>query len=303
MEQTYINPDAVKDNSLSINKIDNVALDLADKVNALSDEGKNTFLNKIGLGKIGVISQKQNWASDYSGYTMSNLVYGIIPQANLDLFLSAGAEFNDTDAAITKTAPWGEQVQHLPGYFYLNGLGDISYMEMMAIWRFQKYGITEYNQIYSNARTNFRISLAYTGWGITYSIHSSFFGSNIEVAELRSRVETLPIDVKSMSMTFYNSKVVRIIGGLNVNEVTSFIATFELCRYLKYVRMINLKASISFKDSTLLENTSILYMIQNSAATSAITITLHADAYTRAMADADILAALEQHTNISLASA
>ena len=44
-------------------------------------------------------------------------------------------------------------------------------------------------------------------------------------------------------------------------------------------------------------------MINKEAATSPITITLHADAYARAMANADIVAALEAHPNVSLASA
>lgn len=48
---------------------------------------------------------------------------------------------------------------------------------------------------------------------------------------------------------------------------------------------------------------SLFYMIDNKAATSPITITLHADVYNRCMANADILAALQVHTNISLASA
>lgn len=43
-------------------------------------------------------------------------------------------------------------------------------------------------------------------------------------------------------------------------------------------------------------------MINNARATSPITITLHANVYNRCMANADILAALEAHTNISLAS-
>ena len=47
---------------------------------------------------------------------------------------------------------------------------------------------------------------------------------------------------------------------------------------------------------------SVLYMINNEAATSPITITLHADVYNRCMANEDILAALEAHNNISLAS-
>ena len=44
-------------------------------------------------------------------------------------------------------------------------------------------------------------------------------------------------------------------------------------------------------------------MINNEKATSDIAITLHANVYNRCMANADILAALQTHTHISLASA
>jgi hypothetical protein len=44
-------------------------------------------------------------------------------------------------------------------------------------------------------------------------------------------------------------------------------------------------------------------MIENEAATSAITITLHANAYARLSTDLDIVAALENHPLVSLASA
>ena len=64
-----------------------------------------------------------------------------------------------------------------------------------------------------------------------------------------------------------------------------------------------MKGNLSFKDSPLLSNESILFLINHEAATSAITITLHPDVYARVMANADILAALETHTNVSLASA
>ena len=36
------------------------------------------------------------------------------------LFIAAGALYNDTDAPITRTSPWKESVQHLPGHYYLN---------------------------------------------------------------------------------------------------------------------------------------------------------------------------------------
>ena len=90
---------------------------------------------------------------------------------------------------------------------------------------------------------------------------------------------------------------------MNLTDCTDTTTMFLGCKALKTVKLYGIKSNIDISDSPALTIKSILYMIQNEAATSAITITLHADAYTRAMADADIIAALEQHTNISLASA
>ena len=39
------------------------------------------------------------------------------------LYIAAGAEYNDSGADKTKTAPWGETVTHKAGHYYLNGLG------------------------------------------------------------------------------------------------------------------------------------------------------------------------------------
>ena len=71
---------------------------------------------------------------------------------------------------------------------------------------------------------------------------------------------------------------------------------------LEFFKLKNMAKSQYIKSPYFREDC-ILYMIQNESATSAITITLHADAYARAMANADILAALQAHPNVSLASA
>ena len=71
---------------------------------------------------------------------------------------------------------------------------------------------------------------------------------------------------------------------------------------LEFFKLKNMALS-QYINSPYFREDCILYMIQNEAATSAITITLHADAYARAMANADIVAALEAHPNVSLASA
>lgn len=62
-------------------------------------------------------------------------------------------------------------------------------------------------------------------------------------------------------------------------------------------------ANVSFKNSPIIYKDSVLYVIEHEAATSAITITLHANAYARLSTDPDIVAALENHPLVSLASA
>ena len=99
------------------------------------------------------------------------------------------------------------------------------------------------------------------------------------------------------------SKLKRIIGVINVRGgYQDYWNSFKGCSLLEDLS-IKVKTSISFADSPNLSNESILYMIQNSTPTDNMTITLHADAYERAMANADIVAALEANPNVSLASA
>ena len=101
-----------------------------------------------------------------------------------------------------------------------------------------------------------------------------------------------------------------IVPILKIGSITASynIATaFKACRELVLCKLYNLKISVSFSDSPLLSKESILYTIQQAAPTSAITITLHADAYARLNPDleenADIKSALEAQPLVTLASA
>ena len=78
--------------------------------------------------------------------------------------------------------------------------------------------------------------------------------------------------------------------------------TFSTCTNLEEVRIKNLKVKLEFKQSSKLSVESILYMIKNSVTTTAITITLHATAYARAIVDADIITALTENPLITLVS-
>jgi hypothetical protein len=78
---------------------------------------------------------------------------------------------------------------------------------------------------------------------------------------------------------------------------------FYNSKLLQFVNIYKLKYNLSLATNSRINKESILYMIQNATPSSAITITLHPDAYARLVDDADIVAALEAQPLITLVSA
>lgn len=101
---------------------------------------------------------------------------------------------------------------------------------------------------------------------------------------------------------FDNCRALTKVPELNVLKANQ-MPSFNDCFSLTHVQVKNIKMSISFSDSPLLLKESLLYIINNEVATSAITIGLASYAYGRLAEDADVVAALTNHPNISLASA
>ena len=120
----------------------------------------------------------------------------------------------------------------------------------------------------------------------------------------------------------YSLSSVRIgKANSNYNELSSI---FSNCRALKYIEMNfegsdpagfglsasnvltdvfakNVNFALNLNTATLLSKDSLLYLINNEAATSAITIKLASYAYDKWATDPDVVAALANHPNISLA--
>lgn len=94
-----------------------------------------------------------------------------------------------------------------------------------------------------------------------------------------------------------------VIPVLDLGKATNTSSIAYNCYSLRDIKIKNLPISIAFPQSSYLSKESVLYMINNEAATSPITITLHATAYARLANDPDIVAALSNHPNVSLASA
>lgn len=265
-----------------------------DNIGSLSADEKNAFLVSLGLGKIGVISQKQNWKSDYSSYTVSDVVKGIIPQYIIDHWISLSSEVKYYNGTVYFR--FNEET----GYFECNDLVDITLNDAINIIQ---YGQTETFRKNPNEVKKVRVVFC-ANLGSQYT-KKSYIGAGLYTERVYCQgVLSLPRCFAANLDGYDLVKCPRLRDVLYINlEDNSRTFYFREFKSLTTFLGIKMKGNFSFKDSPLLSNESILFLINHEAATSAITITLHPDAYARAMANADILAALETHTNVSLASA
>ena len=106
--------------------------------------------------------------------------------------------------------------------------------------------------------------------------------------------------VTNMGSMFNSCYSLASIPQLDTQNVTNMPEMFNNCRSLTHTNLKNAKLAYQFNHSALLSKESLLYLINNEAATSAITIKLASYAYTRLSNDADIVAALANHPNISI---
>ncbi len=292
---------------------------------ALGIDGTFSYKTRSGYGNTGI-----NWNEwvDLNGATTVMLQDGAVTAQKLSsdvrkkvenplrqLYIAAGAEYNDTGADKTKTAPWGETVTHKAGHYYLNGLGDITEEEMMEIYSYKDvFYRLDCGRIAQGAkiRTIFTATSVAAGQLLvnrqiegTYT----FSGSNIEVLVFHKENQNIFNEPRmpSVSMqlygTFSSCKHLRKIGAINCSKVVSFTDAFKQCVDLEEVRLYKIVKSLSLADSPSISKSSILYTVQYAVPAAAITITLHPDAFARLADDADVVAALEAQPFISLVSA
>lgn len=239
------------------------------------------------------------------------------------MYEAVGAEWNGTGADIEKQGVYGDTITHKAGYWYLNELGDITTEEMRAIYAYSFPMQRRMNLETAFAKTPIRTNIAVwdadraSTFGSTAHSQADLRGVCAEAASMEvfafikgSQSDNIQKYMQhltnSFNQAFYfynnNSKLRKIIGYLNVSASTDY-KTFRGASMLEDVRMWKISNDFSFADCSKLSKASLLFAITNSAATKAITITLHADAYARLAEDADIVAALAEKEFVSLASA
>lgn len=109
--------------------------------------------------------------------------------------------------------------------------------------------------------------------------------------------------VTTMKNMFSGCDALETILGLELNSITAFSYFVDNCYLLKHLKLNNLNSHLDLADSLRITKESLLHIIQNESASTTRTITLGSMLYNKYSSDSDIVAALANHPNISLASA
>ena len=125
------------------------------------------------------------------------------------------------------------------------------------------------------------------------------------ISTYKDRIVYLPkIDTSSvtdMSNMFTSCYSLTSIPMLDTSSVTDMGSMLRNCYSLTHANLKNVKLAYQLNNAALLSKESLLYLINNESAESAIIITLASYAYDRWATDPDVVAALANHPNISLA--
>lgn len=213
-----------------------------------------------------------------------------------DLYISAGAKYNEAT-----------------GFYELNGLTDITEEEMRVIyektwgWWIGLPNLSGFGD--SSARTNIPCpDYKRTYYQSNINLSSSFATTgNLDNLEVLNFIPTqypkdfsIKLSMRAMNwMCQANAKPLTIMGTFEVGGVPDN-NSLNIGGNIKTINIKNLSKNIRFYGSKVLSKESVLYMINNSAATSAITISLNKAVYDVMKDDADIIAALAEKTNITL---
>lgn len=223
--------------------------------------------------------------------------------ALIDLYRTIGASYNKSTDTFT-----------------LNTVAGLSWTDMGTTFAYRdliyRLNLPRVGQQISNLRVLAPMPNILTGPSINIQGLNTFYGTSIELFALCKlssttydtylnsvRTDTAPV-CTYMYDTFRECSRLKVVFPINLEGCgTLKKESFARCVALEELRLLNLPLSLNLGSSPLISKASILYIITNAAPASAITITLHADAYARLAEDVDIVAALEAQPLITLVSA
>lgn len=280
---------------LSAKQIDSLPEEIAKKQNLISVEVLDNGVYRLNLGGSSLDLMPPTPSGDPMHYA----------------YETEGAIFNASASGIERTAPWGNSVTHYPGCWYLNGIGDITNEQMRKIYslghiamlgkELQYGGTTDYTKGYATSvRTNLPRIGGYNGDVSTVGLLA--YNSCIEV--FNGGLSTLVTGgtlALNGSYAFYGCSRLKAVVGCGALKLSNISDdTFAGCEALQHINITKLSSSINLQDSPNLSRESLLYMINNSEATSAITIKLNVIPYLNLSTDSEVVKALTEKSHITL---
>ena len=260
---------------------------------------KSDIVQSTGTSTTAVMSQKASTdsfiANTPSGDPMHNL------------YVEVGAIYNDTGKDIERVDQWGDTIIHKDGCWYLNGLGDLTNADMNRCWVYANCIYHGYNfNISGYGGHTTRTNIPYISKGLppTGNVYKDLsicnwrmdtFAFNDITFKDVSLVTNTPL--KLVAYTLYNTHTIKFYGWVlceSTHELTFHRGSTIECIGLVLVGSVYLNCPKLRADC-------IRQIIEAVRATENITITLHPEAYDRAIADAGVQAALANKTNVSLA--
>lgn len=190
------------------------------------------------------------------------------------LFLSAGAQYNDTDNDKTMTDPFGEQVTWKAHHYYLNGLGDITEDEMARI-----YDRSKLQTLMAN------MSGAYNGYFERTNLPSlgnfrAYQAVSVDIAycgmEIFAFTTSMANNVQTDALQISDAGVRKIIGTIALGDSGTWNAIINAPN-LEYVMVKGTKSNTNLAGAPKLSLESFRFMVDNAENTGAITVTVHQD--------------------------
>ena len=198
-------------------------------------------------------------------------------------------------------AVWNEET----GFWAMNGLTDLTNEDMTWIYKMSYVKPLPVHRLdFAPHSHKYRYSIkAKVTSGFPYSIWYSeplimpIFTWNCCIKKIQFNIDgNLTLKLYDSESLGYCTELEEILDKIEIGiPRVSFSRDYNL----REVRLL-LKNNVNLSDSGKLSIDSVKYMIEH-ASSSAITITLHPEAYERAIADAGVQAALANKTNVSLA--
>lgn len=221
------------------------------------------------------------------------------------MYAEVGAIYNDTGKDIERVDQWGDTIIHKDGCWYLNGLGNLTNADMSRCWVYGNCIYHGYNfyisgSVWIRCKTNIPyaknsppISDIYKKLTICNCAFSTF--SFNEVFDHKKAVNS-PIIFNSF--TFYGTiELLKFYGWIVVGKVIKNVfRADDKTECIGFILTDNAYINLRY-----LRADCIRQIIDAVRATGDITITLHPEAYERAIADEGVQMALANKTNVSLA--